>query len=72
MVDEGLLLMGSDVDESPGYEVVNYTGAFAAGRLVLHLRHGSRLPAYRSNLKHSFPTDETTIISDEFSRTRTD
>lgn len=59
-VDEGLLLMGSDVDESPGYEVVNRTEGYTARRLAL--RHASRLLAYRGNLKHSFPTDETTII----------
>ncbi|KAK1125413.1 hypothetical protein K0M31_005781, partial [Melipona bicolor] len=37
-VDEGLLLMGSDVDESPGYEVVNRTEGYTARRLALRLK----------------------------------
>lgn len=34
-VDEGLLLMGSDVDESSGYKVVNRTEGPTSRRLAL-------------------------------------
>lgn len=49
--DEGLQLMGSDIDESPGYEVVNRDWPLARCQESSH-RSVSRLSVYRDNPSH--------------------
>lgn len=49
--DEGLQLMGSDIDESPGYKVVNRDWPLALpGKFAQ--QPDSRLAVYRDNPNH--------------------